>query len=90
MSRPSSFRSRLISEADPYSSLSSVFFGIFLCIVLVIPIGIITSITGVQITLNVFAEFIGGVIYPENALAMNYFKSYGVMYVDRLFCCLLP
>ena len=35
-----------------------------------------------QITLNVFAEFIGGVIYPENALAMNYFKSYGVVYVS--------
>jgi len=72
-----------------------------LCIVLVIPIGLITSITGVQVTLNVFAEFIGefgrrrvdekleadslplsfsgGLIYPENALAMNYFKTYGVM-----------
>ncbi|KAL7416350.1 OPT-domain-containing protein [Mrakia frigida] len=61
------------------SSVSCIFFGIFLCIILVIPLGIITAITGVQVTLNVFAEFIGGVIYPENALAMNYFKSYGVM-----------
>ena len=31
--------------------------------VLVIPIGIILSITGVQVTLNVFAEFVGGYIY---------------------------
>lgn len=81
------------------ASVSSIFFGIFLCIVslpiayqsgdpelrlffcqlLVIPIGIITSITGVQVTLNVFAEFIGGLIYPENALAMNFFKSFGVV-----------
>jgi len=30
---------------------------------LVIPIGIILSITGVQVTLNVFAEFVGGYIY---------------------------
>lgn len=82
------------------SSVSSIFFGVALCIVsgrdpllflspvltqycffqvLVIPIGIILSITGVQVTLNVFAEFIGGLIYPENALAMNYFKTFGVI-----------
>lgn len=53
------------------ASVSSIFFGIGLCIVFVIPIGIITSITGAQITLNVFAEFIGGIIYPGNALAMS-------------------
>jgi hypothetical protein len=62
-----------------HSSVSSIFFGVALCIVFVIPIGIIYSITNAQITLNVFAEFIGGLIYPGNALAMNYFKSYGVM-----------
>jgi uncharacterized membrane protein YtjA (UPF0391 family) len=61
------------------ASVSAIFFGIALCILFVIPIGIITSITGAQITLNVFAEFIGGLIYPGNALAMNYFKSYGVV-----------
>ncbi|KAL7416455.1 OPT-domain-containing protein [Mrakia frigida] len=61
------------------SSVSCIFFGIALCIVLVIPVGLILSITGVQVTLNVFAEFIGGYIYSGNALSMNYFKSYGVI-----------
>lgn len=54
-----------------HSSVSSIFFGVALCLVFVIPIGIIYSITNAQITLNVFAEFIGGLIYPGNALAMS-------------------
>jgi hypothetical protein len=29
------------------------------------------------VTLNVLAEFIGGMIVEGNALAMNFFKSYG-------------
>ncbi len=33
--------------------------------------------TGIEITLNVLAEFIGGMIVEGNALAMNFFKSYG-------------
>src|SRR5271170_577550 len=30
-----------------------------------------------QVTLNVLAEFCGGLLFPGNALAMNMFKSYG-------------
>ena len=33
--------------------------------------------TGVEITLNVLAEFIGGSWVEGNALAMNYFKCFG-------------
>lgn len=35
------------------------------------------STTNVSITLNVLAEFIGGAWFEGNALAMNFFKSYG-------------
>ena len=42
-----------------------------------VPIGIIYSTTNVSITLNVFAEFLGGTWFEGNALAMNFFKSYG-------------
>jgi hypothetical protein len=66
-----------------HSSVSAIFFGLFLCIILVIPIGIIYSITGVQVTLNVFAEFIGGLIYPGNALVRTLVLFRSVQTEDR-------
>ncbi|KAK3387931.1 OPT oligopeptide transporter protein-domain-containing protein [Podospora didyma] len=54
-----------------------VLYGIALCLVFVVPIGIINAMTGVQVTLNVLAEFIGGVWVEGNAIAMCFFKSYG-------------
>lgn len=54
-----------------------VLYGIALCLVFVVPIGIIAAMTGVQVTLNVLAEFIGGVWVEGNATAMNFFKAYG-------------
>jgi len=54
-----------------------VLYGIAFCLLFVIPIGIIAAMTGVQVTLNVLAEFIGGSWAEGNALAMCFFKSYG-------------
>ena len=54
-----------------------VLYGIALCLLFVVPIGIIAAMTGVQVTLNVLAEFIGGVWVEGNAIAMCFFKSYG-------------
>lgn len=54
-----------------------VLYGIILCVIFVVPIGIIMAMTGVQVTLNVLAEFIGGVWVEGNAIAMCFFKSYG-------------
>ena len=54
-----------------------VLYGIALCLVFVVPIGIIAAMTGVPVTLNVLAEFIGGVWVEGNAIAMCFFKSYG-------------
>ncbi|KAJ7889565.1 OPT-domain-containing protein [Mycena olivaceomarginata] len=51
-----------------------VLYGVFLAAIFVIPIGIILAITNVQITLNVLAELFGGLWFPGNAVAMNYFK----------------
>lgn len=51
--------------------------GIALCLVFVVPIGIIAGMTGVEVTLNVIAEFIGGVWMEGNAIGMCFFKSYG-------------
>jgi hypothetical protein len=37
----------------------------------------VKSMTGIEVTLNVLAEFIGGSWASGNALAMNFFKSFG-------------
>jgi OPT family small oligopeptide transporter len=62
---------------ETYTTPAVVIYGIILCAVAVVPVGIIASITGLQVTLNVIAEFIGGAWVAGNALAMNYFKSFG-------------
>ncbi|KAK3308463.1 OPT oligopeptide transporter protein-domain-containing protein [Chaetomium strumarium] len=54
-----------------------VLYGIILCLIFVVPVGIIKAMTGVEVTLNVMAEFIGGVWVQGNAIAMCFFKSYG-------------
>ncbi|KAF8137872.1 OPT-domain-containing protein [Mycena galopus ATCC 62051] len=59
------------------TSPAVVLYGVFLAVIFVIPIGIIASITNVEITLNVLAELFGGLWFPGNAVAMNYFKTYG-------------
>lgn len=61
---------------ETYTSPVVVFYGIVLCAVCVIPIGIIKSITGLEVTMNVLAEFIGGSWVAGNALAMNFFSEY--------------
>ncbi|KAJ7488401.1 OPT-domain-containing protein [Mycena latifolia] len=59
------------------TSPAVVLYGVFLAMIFVIPVGIILAITNVQVTLNVLAELFGGLWFPGNAVAMNYFKSYG-------------
>jgi hypothetical protein len=66
-----------IAEWQTYTNVGVVFYGIALCLIFVIPVGIIKAITGIEVTLNVLAEFIGGSWVAGNALAMNYFKSFG-------------
>ncbi|KAF4122042.1 OPT oligopeptide transporter protein [Geosmithia morbida] len=62
---------------DTHTSPGVVFYGLALCLVFVIPVGIIKAMTGIEVTLNVLAEFVGGSFVEGNALAMNYFKSFG-------------
>ncbi|CAK7274168.1 hypothetical protein SEPCBS57363_006024 [Sporothrix epigloea] len=66
-----------ISGWQTYTTPGVVFYGILLCIVFVIPCGIVTATSGVTVTLNVLAEFIGGAWSGGNALSMNYFKAFG-------------
>ncbi|KIH86422.1 hypothetical protein SPBR_08121 [Sporothrix brasiliensis 5110] len=66
-----------IAGWQTYTTPGVVFYGIVLCVVFVIPVGIVKAMTGIEVTLNVLAEFIGGSWSGGNALAMNYFKAYG-------------
>ncbi|KAH7327313.1 OPT oligopeptide transporter protein-domain-containing protein [Rhexocercosporidium sp. MPI-PUGE-AT-0058] len=67
---------RRISQVER-PTLPSESYGIALCLVFVIPIGLITAMTGIEVTPNVLAEFIGGTWVARNALAMKYFQGYG-------------
>jgi OPT family small oligopeptide transporter len=66
-----------IAGWETYTTPGVVFYGILLCMIFVVPVGIIKSMTGIEVTLNVLAEFIGGAWVNGNALAMNYFKAFG-------------
>lgn len=48
-----------------------------MCLVFVVPIGVVKAMTGVEVNLAILAEFIGGSLMPGNALAMNFMKAYG-------------
>lgn len=60
-----------------YTTPGVVPYGLLLAVIFVIPVGIIKGMTGIEVTLNVLAEFIGGMWVAGNALALNYFKSFG-------------
>ena len=45
-----------------YTTPAVVFYGILLCIIFVLPIGVIKAMTGIEVSLAVLAEFIGGCI----------------------------
>ncbi|KAK7420741.1 hypothetical protein QQX98_002543 [Neonectria punicea] len=64
-----------------HTSVGTVFFGIALAILFIIPTGIIFATTGIEVEFNVLAEFIGGAWQPGNALAMNFFKGFGYVTV---------
>lgn len=66
-----------IASYPTYTSVAVVFYGIIMCLLFVIPVGIVYAMTGVEVTLNVLAEFIGGSFVEGNALAMCFFKTYG-------------
>ena len=66
-----------LASWDTYSSPAIPLYGIALALLFVIPVGMITAITGLQVTMNVLAELIGGAVEPGNALSMNFFKAFG-------------
>ncbi|KAG9084041.1 hypothetical protein FRC07_013734 [Ceratobasidium sp. 392] len=60
-----------------HTTVGALFMGLALALIFIVPVGVIYAVTNTEVTLNVLAEFIGGVLFPGNALAMNMFKSYG-------------
>jgi OPT family small oligopeptide transporter len=66
-----------VAAYPTYTTPGVVPYGILLAIIFVVPVGIIKAMTGIEVTLNVLAEFLGGMIVEGNALAMNFFKSFG-------------
>jgi OPT family oligopeptide transporter len=54
-----------------------VIFGIIMPLIALVPVGLIQSVTGIQVGMNVLAEFIGGSFVEGNANALIWFKTYG-------------
>lgn len=52
-----------------YTTPGVVPYGVALALVFVIPVGIIKAMTGIEVTLNVIAEFIGGIWVEGNAVS---------------------
>jgi OPT family oligopeptide transporter len=59
------------------ASPAAALYGVFLAAIFCVPCGIIKAITNIEVTLNVIAELFGGLWFPGNANAMNFFKAYG-------------
>ncbi|KAH8923159.1 OPT superfamily oligopeptide transporter, partial [Atractiella rhizophila] len=66
-----------IAAYPTHAQPAVVLYGLALALIFCVPIGIIKSITNVEVTLNVLAEFFGGLWFPGDALSMNFFKTYG-------------
>jgi OPT family small oligopeptide transporter len=66
-----------------HTTVGALFMGIALAFIFLVPVGVIYAVTNMQVTLNVLSEFIGGLLFPGNALAMNMFKSYGYVTTSR-------
>ncbi|OAA55649.1 Oligopeptide transporter OPT superfamily [Cordyceps fumosorosea ARSEF 2679] len=56
------------------TSPAVVVFGILMCVVFVVPIGIMYAMTSYQMTLNVLAECVSGAVSNGDALSMAYVK----------------
>ncbi|RYP84689.1 hypothetical protein DL769_001123 [Monosporascus sp. CRB-8-3] len=66
-----------VTAWETNSSPGVVFFGIMLCALFLVPVGIIKAMTGIEVTLNVLIEFLGGAWVNGNAMSMNFFKCFG-------------
>ncbi|KND01270.1 OPT family small oligopeptide transporter [Spizellomyces punctatus DAOM BR117] len=55
----------------------SVILATFITMIFIVPIGIVQSVTGIQIGLNVVTEFIIGLILPGHTITVMCFKSFG-------------
>lgn len=70
-----------IAHWETYTSPGVVFYGLALCALFVIPIGIVKAITGIEVTLNVLAEFIGGSFVAGNACKYPIFACFTAPFV---------
>lgn len=65
-----------IAGWETYATSGVVLHGIILALVFVVPVGIIKDMTGVEVTLNVLAEFIGGSKVAGNAVSEAHFLAH--------------
>ncbi|KAF5008685.1 hypothetical protein FDECE_5041 [Fusarium decemcellulare] len=66
-----------LSQWPTETTPAVVLFGIALCLIFIVPLGIIIATTGIEVPLNVLAEFLGGSFVEGNAMSLCFFKTFG-------------
>ncbi|KAL6352776.1 hypothetical protein LRP88_13249 [Fusarium phalaenopsidis] len=66
-----------ITQWPTHTSPAVVPFGVILTLIFIVPIGIISATTGIEVPLNVLSEFLGGSFVEGNALSLSLFKAFG-------------
>lgn len=60
-----------------------VIYGVIFALIFVIPVGVVAAVAETTVTMNVLAEFIGGMMSGGNAMTMNFFKWVVAIRVSR-------
>ncbi|KAI9342268.1 OPT oligopeptide transporter protein-domain-containing protein [Obelidium mucronatum] len=55
----------------------AIFFNLFICLIFILPFGIVPAVSGFYLYLNVLTEFVIGLMIPGQTVAVMAFKSWG-------------
>ncbi|KAJ3141978.1 hypothetical protein HK100_004459 [Physocladia obscura] len=68
----------LVSLTTPFAMpWWAIFLNTLLCVIFILPFGIILAVSGFSLYMNVFTEFIIGLMIPGQTVAVMAFKSWG-------------
>ncbi|KAI9324515.1 OPT oligopeptide transporter protein-domain-containing protein [Obelidium mucronatum] len=68
----------LVSLVTPFNMpWWAIFFNLFICLIFILPFGVVPAISGFYLYLNVLTEFVIGLMIPGQTVAVMAFKSWG-------------
>ncbi|KAK8845358.1 OPT family small oligopeptide transporter [Kwoniella newhampshirensis] len=76
---PIAFGCAAVAGYPTNATVGALFYGLIMPAVLILPIGIIQSVTGIPVALNILADIIGGVINAGHVNSFIYFKCWAYL-----------